>query len=83
MYYTLSNAWEAYAAKDYTLAGQIFKALMEIAPDEDTRRTHEMGYAYVLLGEGHREEATEILQRLYAETQDDKFLLPLEENFSE
>ena len=78
MNYTLTQAWEAYANKDYILAKRIFSALKAIAPTEDPRRNHEMGYAYVLLAEGDRAGAESILQRLYAETQDDKFLAALE-----
>lgn len=79
MNYTLTQAWEAYAAKDYTLAKRIFLALQAIAPSAETRRHHEMGYAYVLLAEGQRGEAEALLKRLYAETQDAKFLVPLDE----
>ena len=77
MYYTLTHAWEAYEAKDYTLAKQIFSALIEIAPDEATRHNHEMGYACVLLKEGLRNEAEARLEKLYEATGDDKFLVPL------
>lgn len=78
MNYTLTQAWEAYAAKNYDLAKRIFLALQPIAPSAESRRHHEMGYAYVLLAEGQRQEAEAILKRLYAETQDDTFLAPLE-----
>lgn len=74
MHYTLTQAWEAYANKDYILAKRIFNGLKGIAPNDDARRHHEMGYAYVLLAEGDRPGATAILERLYAETQDEKFL---------
>ena len=53
---------------------------MDIAPSVETRRNHEMGYAYVLLAEGHRSEAEQRLQRLYKESNDPKFLAPLEED---
>lgn len=77
MHYTLTQAWEAYANKDYILAKRIFSGLKNIAPNDDSRRHHEMGYAYVLLAEGDRPGATQILERLYAETQDEKFLAAL------
>lgn len=83
MNYTLTQAWEAYAAKNYTLAKRIFLALQPIAPSPESRRHHEMGYAYVLLAEGQREAGEALLKRLYAETQDPQFLIPLEEPLEE
>ena len=66
--YSLLDAWNAYEAGQYALAEQIFKALIEIAPDPDTRRNHALGYVQVLMAQQRWAEARELLQAMLTET---------------
>lgn len=73
-HYTLMDAWQQYEAGNYELAAQIWQALIKMAPDQDSRRNHELGYSYVLVGQRNFVAARELLQRLYEETQESSYL---------
>lgn len=66
--YSLVDAWQAYEAGQYELAATIWKALIEVAPDAETRRSHALGYSYVLVAQQKWTEARTLLQQLQAET---------------
>ncbi|HEY9843505.1 MAG: tetratricopeptide repeat protein [Candidatus Sericytochromatia bacterium] len=67
-YYSLMDAWQAFETGQYELAATIWKALIEIAPDAETRRSHASGYSQVLIAQGKWDEARALLQQLLAET---------------
>lgn len=72
--YSLLEAWQAHEAGQYELAATIWKALIEVAPDVDTRRNLVSGYCETLAAQGKSGEARALLQQLHAETGEPRFL---------
>lgn len=62
------EAWQAYEAGEYELAASIWRALIELAPDDATRRDESDGYLYTLSALARWDEARALLLRLQGET---------------
>lgn len=67
-YFTLLDAWDAYEKDQLDRAAEIWRALIQAAPDEDTRRSHELGYSYVLIAQKDFLQARQLLQENYRQT---------------
>lgn len=67
-------AQQAFLTGQYELAASIWKALIEIAPDAETRRSHALTYTEVLQAQGEDSEARSLLEQLHDETDSPLYL---------